>query len=60
MATTKVTDPVCKMRIWKNQALAISDYKRKKYYFCSPGCKALFDRDSEKYIAALGKRDEQY
>jgi YHS domain-containing protein len=60
METRRVVDPVCKMRILKSQALATSDYKRKKYYFCSPGCKALFDQDPEKYIATLDKIDEQY
>lgn len=60
MPIEKVVDPVCKMEINKHEAMATSGYKGKKYYFCSQGCKVLFDQDPEKYIAALDKKDEQY
>ncbi len=48
---TKVTDPVCKMVIEEKSAVATSDYKGKKYYFCAKGCKIAFDKDPEKYLA---------
>lgn len=32
------------------EAAATSEYKGKKYYFCSPGCKKAFDQDPEKYL----------
>jgi YHS domain-containing protein len=60
MPTEKVTDPVCKMEISKNEAMATLDYQGKRYYFCAKGCKVLFDQDPEKYITSLDKRNEQY
>jgi len=30
----KVTDPVCKMKIKKKEATAVSHYDGKDYYFC--------------------------
>jgi Cu+-exporting ATPase len=44
-------DPVCKMEVDEKQAAATSDYKGKKYYFCSVGCKKAFDEKPEKYLA---------
>ncbi|MDD5081964.1 MAG: YHS domain-containing protein [Dehalococcoidales bacterium] len=43
-------DPVCKMEVKENQAIATSEYKGKKYYFCAVGCKRAFDKDPEKYL----------
>jgi Cu+-exporting ATPase len=51
MTTRKVIDPVCKMEIHKGEAMATSTYKRRKYYFCSTGCKNLFDQNPEQYMA---------
>ncbi|MEE8582647.1 MAG: YHS domain-containing protein [Dehalococcoidales bacterium] len=45
-------DPVCKMDIDEKTAVATSDYKGKKYYFCAAGCKVSFDKDPEQYLAA--------
>ena len=45
----KVVDPVCKMEIDSEKAVAKSDYQGKTYYFCAPGCKAAFDKDPQKY-----------
>ena len=44
-------DPVCKMDIDEKTAVATSDYKGKKYYFCAVGCKVAFDKDPEQYLA---------
>ena len=46
----KVTDPVCKMKIKKKEATAVSHYDGKDYYFCSENCKKYFDENHEKYI----------
>jgi YHS domain-containing protein len=44
-------DPVCKMEVEEIKAAATSEYKGKKYYFCSVGCKRAFDKNPEKYLA---------
>jgi YHS domain-containing protein len=44
-----VTDPVCKMTIDENKAVAKSDYNGKTYYFCAQVCKTKFDKEPEKY-----------
>ena len=46
-----VIDPVCKMEIEESKAVATSEYKGKKYYFCAAGCKKAFDQSPEKYLA---------
>lgn len=43
-------DPVCGMDVNPETAAGKSDYKGQTYYFCSPGCKASFDKDPEKYL----------
>lgn len=45
-----VQDPVCKMTIDENKAVATSAYKGKTYYFCAKICKERFDKEPEKYI----------
>ncbi len=45
-------DPVCKMQVdEKKPPGGKSAYKGQNYYFCAPGCKRVFDRDPEKYLA---------
>ena len=44
-------DPVCKMEVEESKAVATSEYKGKKYYFCAMGCKKAFDQDPEKYLS---------
>ena len=44
-------DPVCKMNVEEAKAVATSEYKGRKYYFCAMGCKRAFDRSPEKYLA---------
>lgn len=43
-------DPVCGMQVDERSAAATYDYKGKTYYFCSPGCKAAFAKEPEKYL----------
>jgi len=43
-------DPVCGMTVDEKRAAGKSEYKGETYYFCSPGCKAAFDKDPEKYL----------
>jgi len=46
----KVKDPVCGMDVDPEQAAGKSEYQGKTYYFCSPGCKAAFEREPAKYV----------
>jgi YHS domain-containing protein len=46
------TDPVCKMTVEPAKAAAQSSYRGTMYYFCCPKCKAAFEREPEKYLAA--------
>jgi len=48
-------DLVCKMEVEESKAAATSEYKGKKYYFCSVGCKKAFDQNPEKYLAVQKK-----
>ena len=43
-------DPVCKMTVSEDKAVAKSEYKRKIYHFCHKSCKERFDKDPEKYL----------
>ena len=48
-------DPVCNMVVSEKKAAATSEYKGKKYYFCSVACKKAFDQKPEKYLAEKSK-----
>jgi YHS domain-containing protein len=48
-------DPVCKMKVDAAACKITSEYKGKKYYFCAPGCKKVFDKDPEKYLKEVKK-----
>ncbi len=43
-------DPVCGMEVDEKSAAGTVEYQGKTYYFCSPGCKAAFSKDPEKYL----------
>ncbi len=38
------------MKVDEEDAEFKTEYKGKKYYFCAPGCKTLFEEDPEKYL----------
>ena len=43
-------DPVCEMKVDESKAVASSEYRGKKYYFCAVGCRRAFDQNPEKYL----------
>ena len=43
-------DPVGRIKVDEVTAQWTSLYKGNTYYFCVPGCKALFDENHEKYF----------
>ena len=47
---TTLKDPVCGMEVTYETAQARSEYDGQTYYFCSLGCKEIFDENPEKYI----------
>lgn len=44
-------DPVCGMQVNEQSAAGKSEYQGRTYYFCSPACKATFEKNPEKYAA---------
>jgi YHS domain-containing protein len=36
-------DPVCKMEVDEKKAKLFTDYRGRKYFFCSSACKERFD-----------------
>ena len=45
-------DPVCKMNVDEEKAIATAEYQGKKYYFCAVGCKKAFDKNPEDYLSS--------
>jgi YHS domain-containing protein len=50
-------DPVCGMEVDPDRAAATAEYQGETYYFCSPGCKAAFEKEPEKRCISLLGRD---
>jgi xanthine dehydrogenase accessory factor len=46
-------DPVCGMEVEGNRARHKSEYQGSTLYFCCPHCKQAFDKEPEKYLAAV-------
>jgi putative ABC transport system ATP-binding protein len=44
-----VRDPVCGMRVDEWSAQIFSEYKNRRYVFCSKRCKERFDKEPDKY-----------
>jgi Cu+-exporting ATPase len=42
-------DPICKMKVDIATAELVSDYNGKRYYFCNPNCKKLFEENPVEY-----------
>jgi len=58
--TDTVHDPVCHMDIDPAAAAGTSEYRGQTYYFCSPGCKASFDEEPEKYLGKTGEQEHHH
>jgi YHS domain-containing protein len=48
-------DPVCGMTVDRATTPYRSEYRGRTVYFCSPGCKARFDADPERYVDPAGR-----
>ncbi|HVB35554.1 MAG TPA: heavy metal translocating P-type ATPase [Patescibacteria group bacterium] len=48
----EVLDPVCGMKVRPEKAAALFEYQGKTYYFCCAGCRAKFEAEPGKFLAA--------
>lgn len=46
----KTTDPVCLMKVKKDDNILKYEYKGKTYYFCSENCKEQFKQKPKEYL----------
>lgn len=44
-----VKDPVCGMNVDEKTAALKSEYMDKTYYFCNQSCKAVFDKNPQRF-----------
>jgi len=44
-------DPVCGMKVDKQNPRGTHEYEGTTYYFCSPGCERSFEKDPRKFLA---------
>jgi P-type Cu+ transporter len=47
---TIATDPVCGMKVDKQNPRGNLEYESKTYYFCSAGCERSFERNPQTYL----------
>ena len=52
-----VIDPVCGMQLNEEDAVAVSDYEGKTYYFCSEICQDEFAEDPEQFVTTGAEED---
>jgi YHS domain-containing protein len=52
MEAAMTKDPVCEMTVDEKKAPATAVFQGKTYHFCSPGCKATFEKDPARYAKA--------
>jgi YHS domain-containing protein len=43
-------DPVCGMEVNEKTAKWKTNYAGKTYYFCSEGCKQMFEKNPKKFV----------
>ncbi len=48
--TNTAYDVVCHMEVDEEDALWTSEHRGKRFFFCHPGCKEIFDRDPELFV----------
>ncbi len=44
------TDPVCGMKVDKQNPKGTYEYEGERYFFCSPGCERSFEKEPQKYL----------
>lgn len=44
------TDPVCGMKVDKQNPRGTVEHEGETYYFCSPGCERSFEKDPGTYL----------
>ena len=49
-SSNKTQDPVCLMKVGKDENTLKYEYKGKTYYFCSENCKEQFKQKPEEYL----------
>jgi len=47
----KAQDPVCLMKVAKDENALFYEYKGETYYFCSENCKEQFRQGPEEYLS---------
>lgn len=52
-----VTDPVCGMKIEPENAYSKLSYKGQVFYFCSKDCEDKFNRDPQKYLSKIKRKN---
>lgn len=50
---TKANDPICGMLVNTNEARYKSEYRGQQFYFCCAACQQSFEKEPERYVAAL-------
>lgn len=53
-----VKDPVCGMNVDEKTAALKSEYTGKTYYFCNQSCKAVFDKNPQRFTDDHSKHEE--
>ncbi len=46
----RVVDPVCGMEFAPEHAVAQSEWLNRKFYFCHPICKSIFDSKPTRFV----------
>ena len=49
--SNKAQDPICLMKVEKDENTLKYEYKGKTYYFCSENCKEQFKQKPEEYLS---------
>jgi len=49
-SSNKVQDPICLMKVEKNENTLNYQWEGKTYYFCSENCKEQFEKEPERYL----------
>ena len=55
--SNKLTDVVCEMELDETRVKEILLYNNRRYYFCSVGCRAEFERHPDDYTEPAQSKD---